>query len=155
MRTPFFRPRPKRPVKMPILFRGNTEDETALMTVPHAYFDNIVNGKGDVEMYLTLVYRVFVGLALTKFITENQKAERVVKAALGSLWFTGERILKKHKVGFSGNEMQNIKAALVLIDDLQAITTRKEQRDSYADVGFKVGGMTLTLQSLEPFKGYQ
>ncbi|QDH83952.1 hypothetical protein Axy10_039 [Achromobacter phage vB_AxyP_19-32_Axy10] len=151
MRTPFFRPRQK-PKKLPIMFRGSTQMENEILLVNHAYFDNIVNGRGDVEMYLTIVFRTLAGLQMAEPMDQKEEIQVIIKKALGSLWFVGERILKKHKVGFSGNEMIAIKEALVLIDELHKATTRLDHRNIYADVAFKVGGMTLTMQSLEPFK---
>lgn len=153
MRTPFFRPRPKKPVRLPIMFRGSTEMENELKIVPFVYLDNISRGTGDVETFLTLVFRVLSGLQMCDYFPDQQKQlTRVITRSLAALWFVGDRINRKHKVGFSGDEYKAIEAGLLQIDNMHGHLTRKEHRDVISVVGMKVGGMTLTMQSLEPYK---
>ncbi|AHC56561.1 hypothetical protein JJJA_0045 [Achromobacter phage JWDelta] len=155
MRTPFFRPRPKKPVRLPIMFRGSTDMENELKIVPFVYLDNISRGTGDVEMFLTLVFRVLSGLKMCEYFPDQSKQlARVVLPSLAALWSVGNRIIKKHKVGFSGDEYKAIQAGLVQIDNMHGHVTRKEHRDIISDVGMKVGGMSLTMQSLEPYKDH-
>ncbi|QDH84755.1 hypothetical protein KMC57_gp79 [Achromobacter phage vB_AxyP_19-32_Axy24] len=152
MRTPFFRPRPKKPVKLPIMFRGSKTMEDELRLVPFAFMDAIARGDGDIEAFLTLVFRVLCGLGMCQHVDQGEKVRPHILKALGALWHVGDRMIKKHRVGFSGDERNCIRSALVMIDDMHVLVTRKEHREIISIVGMKVGGTTLTMQTLEPYK---
>ena len=151
-RTPFFHRRSQRKKPMPILFRGNREQETELKIVAHATIDTVVLGQGSLDDWLTICFRIFVGRAMAMKLNEVDQVNQVLDKALGALWFVGERIKKKHKVGFSGGELNAIKEAVNLVDSIQDATTMRDHRDTYQHAVTKVGGWDLTMSSLQPFK---
>lgn len=120
----------------------------------HVYMANIVNGQGDVSMFLTIVLRMFIGLELCSYVNESNKTSRVIKQGLRSLWFMGERIIKKHKVGFSGDEREAVIAALCFVDRLAHVVTPAEYKLCTSNASMKIGGINLTMQSLEPYKDH-
>lgn len=84
-RTPFFHRRSQRKKPMPILFRGNREQETELKIVAHATIDTIVLGQGSLDDWLTICFRIFVGRAMAVKLNEVDQVNQVLDKALGTL----------------------------------------------------------------------
>lgn len=153
MRTPFLKPRKKnRPKATQPVFKGVRSFDLDTRLVPFAFFEAIKRGDGDAETYFTIVFRILAGLEMCKLIQDSGEQGDAIKKALGSLWFVGNRIQKQHKVTFLNQEGGLIWDALTHIDNMHPLLTPKEHREIVNDVCVKVGGFSLTLQTLEPYK---
>lgn len=149
-RTQFFRSR-KKPVRDSILFRVRRDDELNLQLVPHGHLTAMAEGRGDEEAYLTVVFRMLVGASLSVFADEVGKETletRVFFPALGSAIAVGERYQRLGQFGLNGDELTRLKEALKLTDDLQTVTTRRQQLEMYQQVQGFVGGFEFTLNNL-------
>lgn len=153
MRTPFLRPRKK---ATPILHRAAVENLNLMdhSITAHAYVKNILTGSGDVSMFLTLALRLFIGMELINYVNQTNMAGRVLRQGLRALWFTGDRIKRKHVVGFSAEEHKAITNALCMVDNLAQMAMPTEYKRCTTDACMKVGGINLTMQSLEPYKDH-
>jgi len=154
-RTRFFQSR-KKPVRESTLFRVRADDELNLKLVPHGHLAAMVEGRGDMDAYSTVVFRILVGAALIEFADDDAKEaleKEVFLPALDSLISVGERYQRLGKFGLNGNELQSLKQALNLTDDLQAVTTRRQQLEMYQKVQDYVGGIEFTLNKLRKLIG--
>ena len=156
MRTPFLKPRAKPKKTLSLQHRTSEQlDMMDRMLTAHMYVANIIMGNGDVSMFLTIVMRLFIGLELSKFVNESKQTLRVITPGLSAMWTVGNRIRKKHKVSLENNERDALVAALCLIDNMCHMVTASEYKLCISNASMKVGGMPLTMQSLEPYKEMQ
>jgi hypothetical protein len=154
-RTQFFRSR-KKPVRQPILFRNTPDEEFNLKLIPHGQLQAMAEGRGDEETFLTVTFRVLVGAALTEFADEvgmQTMQSEVFIPALDSLISVGERYQRLGKFGVNGDELTQLKQALNLTDDLQTVSTRRQQLEMYQRVQQHVGGIEFTLKKLRQLVG--
>lgn len=150
MRTHFHRP-VKRPVKLPAIYRHNQAAETQLKLIPHGYLIALTEGRGDENVFLTLVLRVIIGTTLVCYVEDDGRTplDAIFKKAINSLICVGDRARKLDRWGCSGDELQDIKAALNLADDLQDVSTRRQQAVMYEKVERFVGGYDFTMRNLK------
>lgn len=154
MRTQFHRS-VKRPVKLPAIFRHTPDQELSLKLIPHGHLQAVVDGRGTEEEFLTVTFRVMVGGSLTAFADEaGEKAlEGVYVDALKALVSVGERYERLGKFGCNGDELKSLKDAINLTDDLQEVTTRRQQAEMYKQVMGFVGGFAFTMKNLRTLVG--
>lgn len=145
----------KRPVKLPAIFRHTPDQELSLKLIPHGHLQAIVDGRGTEEEFLTVAFRVMVGGSLTAFADEaGEKAlEGVYVDALKALVSVGERYERLSKFGCNGDELKSLKDAINLTDDLQEVTTRRQQAEMYKQVMGFVGGFAFTMKNLRTLLG--
>lgn len=154
MRTQFFKSG-KRPMRVPSIIRHSSKQELSLKLIPHTHLQSMVDGRGTEEEFLTIIFRVMVGGSLTAFADEAGEAalESVYTSAVSSLVAVGERYQRFGKFGCNGDELKSLKEALNLTDDLQAVTTRRQQAEMYKQVQGFVGGFDFTMNNLRILKG--
>lgn len=152
-RTRFFRSG-KQPVRVPTLIRSSAGQELDLKLIPHGHLRAIVDGRGTEDEYLTVCFRVLVGARLAGLADEEgqKHLDEVFLTALKNLITVGERYERLGKFGCNGDELTSLQEALNLTDDLQAVTTRKQQAFMYRRVSEFVGGFTYTLNNLRLLK---
>lgn len=145
----------RRPVKLPAIFRHTPDQELSLKLIPHGHLQAIVDGRGTEEEFLTVAFRVMVGGSLTAFADEE--GERALEGtyvdAIKALVSVGERYEKLGKFGCNDDELKSLKEAINLTDDLQEVTTRRQQADMYKQVAGFVGGFAFTMKNLRKLQG--
>jgi hypothetical protein len=154
-RTRFFQSH-KQPVRHSILFRNTPDEELNLALIPHGHLKALADGRGGEEEYLTVVFRIMVGASLIAFADEDDRKmleREIFLPALSSLIAVGERKQRLNRFGFSGDELTGLKQALNLTDDLQKVTTRRQQLEMYEQVQGFVGGFSFTLKNLHILQG--
>lgn len=144
----------KRPVKMPAIFRQSAAQELQLKIIPHAHLKAIIDGRGGVDEFLTLCFRIMVGGSLTSLADEEGEVtlEKEFDPGIEALLAIGTRYEKLGKIGVNGDELLAIKHALNLTDDLQEASTRKQQSEMYQQVSHFVGGFEYTMKNLRKLK---
>lgn len=145
----------KRPVKLPALFRRSQQAELSLKLIPHAHLLSLTDGRGDEDSFLTIVFRVIVGTTLVCYVDDagREELEKIFKPAINSLISIGDRASKLGKFGCAGDELLSIKEALNLTDDLQTVSTRRQQAEMCAKVEKFVGGFEYTMRNLKTLQG--
>lgn len=149
-RTQFFQSR-KKPVRQSTLIRNSADEELNLALIPHGHLKALADGQGAENEYLTVAFRIMVGASLIAFADEDAKKmleREIFLPALNSLIAVGERYGRLGKFGCSGDELTSLKQALNLTDDLQKVTTRRQQLEMYEQVQGFVGGFEFTLKNL-------
>jgi hypothetical protein len=153
MRPPFHRTR-RKSIKLPDIYRYGTSQETETMLIPHAHLANMAEGRGDPDMFLTLATRTMIGAVLTRFLEDEDplatdEIDSVFRNGVMSLIAIGERYQRVHKIGVNGNELIALKMVLNLTDDLQKVTTRRQQKHTLQIVSNFIGSFDQTLSNLK------
>jgi hypothetical protein len=126
---------------LPVMFRHSGDNDQKLKLIPHAHLSKILAGEGDAECWHTLVFRLNCGCAIAnKSFAHQPEVQEEIERALAAMVEVGKRYKRTGKLGCTGDEFRVIGAALNLTDDIQANTTRREQRDAYKWVYGQVGG---------------
>jgi hypothetical protein len=116
----------------------------------------MAEGRGDEGAFNTVTFRTLVGAALLGFADDDDKKKletEIFRPAIASLISVGERYQRLGKFGLNGDELKSLKEALNLTDDLQAVTTRRQQLEMYTKVQNYVGGIDFTLNKLRALLG--
>lgn len=148
------RRKPGRPARetgaLPSVFRHSGSADTDLKLIPHAMLDKILHGEGDEECWTTIVFRLNCGNAIAnKSFAHQPEVQDEMEKALAAICDVGKRFKRTGKFGCTGDEFKAIGAGLNLADDLQANTTRREQRGAYRWVYSQVGGNTEMLDVMQ------
>ena len=148
------RRKPGRPARetgaLPVIFRHSGGADIDLKLTPHAHLSKILAGEGDEECWHTIVFRLNCGNAIAnKSYAHQPEAQDEMERALAAICEVGKRYKRTGKLGCSGDEFRAIGAGLNLADDLQASTTRREQREAYRWVYSQVGGNTEMLDVMQ------
>ena len=114
--------------RIPICFRFNGDDERKLQLVPHQELAKLISGDGDASSWHTLTARLNIGLVLAS--ANFPDAAQTMAAALNSICDVRERFQRVGKYGVSGDEARMIGAGLVLTDEMQLASTRRQMRDA-------------------------
>lgn len=151
--TRFFHSR-KQFVKIPDIVRHSQMQELDLKIIPHAHLQALVDGRGDTNEYLTVAFRVLVGASLTVLAdSDGEKTlEQAFQPAIDALLSIGERYERLKKFGLNGDELMALKEALNLTDELQDVSTKKQQAQMYMQVKGFVGGFDYTMKNLRRLK---
>lgn len=144
----------RKPVRLPTIFRVTPNEELELKLIPHGHLQAMIEGRGDHDAFNTITFRVMVGACMTGLIVEEdlKHVEPLFKDALNGLIAIGDRFERLGKFGANGDEVRWIKEALNLTDELQTVTTRKQQAASYKTVERFVGGFAYTMNNLRNLK---
>ena len=148
------RRKPGRPARetsaLPSVFRHSGSADTDLKLIPHAMLDKMLHGEGNEECWHTIVFRLNCGCAIAnKSFAHQPEAQDEMEKALAAICEVGKRFKRTGKFGCTGDEFKAIGAGLNLADELQASTTRREQRDAYRFVYASVGGNTEAINVIE------
>ena len=148
------RRKPGRPARetgaLPSVFRHSGSADTDLKLIPHMHLSKILAGDGNEECWHTIVFRLNCGCAIAnKSFAHQPEAQDEMEKALAAICEVGKRFKRTGKFGCTGDEFKAIGAGLNLADELQASTTRREQRDAYRFVYSQVGGNTEMLNVIQ------
>lgn len=125
---------------IPVLFRFGQEDEQKLQMVPHAELLKLRNGLADAGTWHTIVCRLNIGMTIAHQGEQSDEAKQAMAESLQAMRDVWARHEKTAKWGASGDELKAIGDGLVLTDDLQKASTRRELRDAMNHV-FKVAAV--------------
>lgn len=117
-----------RAVRVPPVFRYSEADESKLCLVPHVSLDAIRRGAGDDETWSTLTTRVNWGGVLAA--RHHPEAVPLMEAAQRALAAIHARHGRTGRWGAAGPELTALADALVVVDDMQRVHTRRELHDA-------------------------
>ena len=138
-------------IKLPVIFRYTPERDRELKELPKAYVEAIQQGVAGEHQWITLVYRLYIGMGLIPYLSDEsgQQTLLVLVPALQSLYTMGLRYHDTYTFAFEGEELDNVMEALDLVNALQDLTERKQHRDSYQQVSPLIGGFDVTMTNLK------
>lgn len=131
-RKPRKRHKPK-PHQIPVAYRFGADDERTLQLIPHQELDRLRTGDADESAWHTITCRLNIGMVLARKLY-TADAVVTMAQALDSVCDVRDRHKRIGKWGTSGEEAKRIGAGLVLTDDMQKASTRREMRDAMAHV---------------------
>ena len=148
------RRKPGRPARetgaLPVIFRHRGGADVDLQLIPHAHLDKLVRGEGDEEAWHTLVFRLNCANAIAnKEFSDQPAVQDEIEKAMVSMTEIGKRHKETGKFGCSGDQYRAICEGLRLADEIQAATTRRQQRGAYRWVYGQVGGNTEMLDVMQ------
>lgn len=112
------------PTYLPINMRFGKETETKLQLIPHDSLANFKSGHQTEPDWHTLAARCNLGVILARdHFPDASDAMQGAVLALTSSW---ERYKRLGKLGMTGEEYNAIALGLVLTDDMQLKSTRRE-----------------------------
>ena len=114
--------------RIPMTIRFNGEDERKLQLVPHQELAKLIAGDGDATSWHTITARLNTGLVLAS--AHFPDAAQTMAAALNAICDVRERFQRVGKYGVSGDEARMIGAGLVITDEMQLASTRRQMRDA-------------------------
>ena len=122
--------RPRRPYRaqqqrIPVLLRFSEHDGRQIKLMAHASLAAIREGAGSKEDWDTLAGRLNLGLVLSR-LPEYQGVAPDFDRALNGLVSLKERALRTGRWVATGDELKAMGEALVIADDIQDGTTRKD-----------------------------
>lgn len=112
--------------RIPIILRHNSAAECQLMLVPHEELEKLRTGVATEESWHTLAFRINVGQALAVAYFTPDVREALSDAAI-AVSEVGKRYMGEKRLGVTGDQFRAIARGLTITDDLQKITTRREQ----------------------------
>ncbi|CAB5224454.1 hypothetical protein UFOVP393_83 [uncultured Caudovirales phage] len=118
------------PGEMPTTIRHSDESDTLLQMVPHVELDKFREGNADAYTVNTLAFRLGWGYVMAGEYFDTPEARKTMEDGLGAIRGVKERFGRTKKYGASQPEFQAIGVALSLTDEMQKMTTRREQRDA-------------------------
>lgn len=144
-------------IKLPVIYSYTPERERELKELPKAYVEAIQQGLGTEHQWITLVYRILIGVGLMPHLSDEsqEQTKAVLFPALGSLYTMGLRYYDIHRFAFEGEELEDVLEALYVVDGLQDLTQRKDHRDSYKEISHLVGGFDFTLNNIKTYGQFQ
>lgn len=122
--------KPKLAAPLPMTWKIAPSLSANLKRVPRQELEKMLNGKADASSWHTLTQRVDWGLFLAVDHFNEPEARDAMNAALRALVSIKDRHARLAKWGCSGEEYRDIEYALQTCDDMQDMTTRKEQVES-------------------------
>lgn len=120
--------RPK-PAQLPVAYRFSSDDERTLQLIPHQELERLRTGEADESCWHTITCRLNIGMTLARRL---YSADAVVTMAhaLDAVCDVRDRFKRVAKWGLSGDEAKRIGAGLVLTDEMQKASTRRQMRDA-------------------------
>jgi hypothetical protein len=132
--------RPKCPPgQIPVTIRFGADDERLLQLVPHLELDKLSTKTADDGTWHTVTARLNVGLVLSNNLFTSVE-QTVLCEALDAMRAIKARFVSMGRWGGSKNEIECAHAGLVLTDDMQNASTRREQRTAIQYV-YEQGGI--------------
>ena len=130
------KPKPKRTKKykpsaysVPITIRHGEDDDRVLMLIPHTCLDDLKRGSQDNINWNTITARLNVALVISKSLCVPD-IQITVLNALDAICDVRDRFDRVGRWGVNEEEEKLIGAGLVLADDIQKQSTRRELRDA-------------------------
>ena len=130
------KPKPKRNKKyrpgaysVPITIRHGADDDRVLMLVPHTCLDDLKRGSQDNTNWNTITARLNVSLVISKALCIPDVQTSILNA-LDAICDVRGRFDRVGRWGVNEEEEKLIGAGLVLADDIQKQSTRREMRDA-------------------------
>lgn len=111
------------PGTLPVIFGLAKEKKTDLRLPYHISLDALRMGKGTLDDAHTIVSALLIGAELAKLF---DGAQQVVSEGVDAIAAVKDRGDKTGKWGVSGEQFKAISAALVLVDDMQDGSRRRE-----------------------------
>lgn len=115
---------------IPIVFRFNEADEQTLQLYPHAEMLKLRTGNADESTWHTLTCRLNIGQTIAHIGEHSDEVKRAMRDSLDAMRSIFQRNQEKGKWGATGDELTAIGDGLVLTDDLQKASTRRQLRDA-------------------------
>lgn len=117
-----------KPHQIPVLIRFGADDERTLQLVPHQALERLINKESGESDWHTITCRLDIGLMLAKnHFTDTE--QQVMVQALSAICDVSDRFKRVGLYGTSEIEAKSIGAGLVLTDEMQLNTTRRQMRD--------------------------
>ena len=123
---------------LPVIIRLGENDERNLSLIPHIELDKLRNGWQNETHWNTITCRLNIGMTLSKLFNGNEST--IMEMALCAMLDIQDRFIRVGKWGSTQDELQLAHDGLVLTDDMQKNTTRREHRDAVQYV-FKNGAL--------------
>lgn len=128
-------------------FRYNSDADFWLKHMPHQALEALRNGTIDAAMHNMLVIRVLLGRQIVEdHLVDPGEARQIMAAGVAAVESVAARYDRLGRFGATGEELRQIGDALNLCDDLQDITTRREQEVSLAAV-LRINGEHMEVKS--------
>ena len=121
--------RPK-PAVLPKMFRHSKEADIDLQLVPHQELEKFKTGEADEYTWNTVCFRLNWGYVMSGDHFDSVEARELMERSLAAIRSVKTRHEKTGRWGTTGEEFNIIGQALVLTDDMQMNTTRKQQDQS-------------------------
>ena len=121
--------RPK-PAVLPKMFRHSKEADIDLQLVPHQELEKFKTGEADEYTWNTVCFRLNWGYVMSGDHFDSVEARELMEQSLKAIRSVKTRHEKTGRWGTTGEEFNIIGQALVLTDDMQMNTTRKQQDQS-------------------------
>lgn len=118
------------PGQLPPNIRHSEEADLLLKMVPHDELDKFRNGTADQYTVNTLAFRLNWGYVMAGEFFATPEARKAMEDGLEAIRGVKDRLERTGKYGASQPEFQAIGVALGLTDEMQKMSTRKEQRDA-------------------------
>ena len=118
------------PGQLPPNIRHSDEADQMLQMVPHAELDKFREGTADKYTINTLAFRLNWGYVMAGEHFDTPEARAAMIEGLDAIKSVKERLDRTGQYGASQLEFQAIGVALGLTDEMQKMSTRREQRDS-------------------------
>lgn len=123
--------RPKGPPgQLPITIRHSSKADTALQLIPQSDVDKLRDGTADEFTINTLAVRLNWGYVMAGENFDTPEARQSMIDALDALRSVKARFEKLGKYGCTQAEFQALGVGLGLTDEMQMMTTRRQQRDA-------------------------
>ena len=109
--------------RMPIIYGMEEEIKAELAIAPLMAINMFISGQGNEDLAYTIINSILIGHELVNDDAEIQIIWRGSDAM--------KRVLARGedgKWGFSGDDLKNVKEAIALSDELQALATRRQMR---------------------------
>lgn len=113
----------------PIMFGISDEHTRMLKLVPHAELTKLQSGVAGEESWHTITCRLNLGMVLARRNQFGVDLTIPIGHALNAMVAIQERHTTKGKWGVTGDELRHVGHGLVLTDEMQDATTRREHRD--------------------------
>lgn len=126
-----YRPRPA--LLRPITVAVGADDARTLKLLPHDELRKLREGQGTEYTFNTLACRLNVGYTMAAHLFTGDAAP-ALKAALDALVAVKERHGARGTWIATGDELKALGTGLVLTDEMQDNTTRREHRDAIRKV---------------------
>lgn len=117
---------------LPIVFGLASEKKTDLRLPYHLSLEALRNGCGTDDDAHTIVSALLIGRELARLFSDE--AQKVVMAGIGAITGVKHRGDECGKWGVSGEQFKAISSALVLVDEMQDASTRREVREAIKTV---------------------
>lgn len=128
-------------------FRYNADASFWLKHMPHQALEALRTGKADADLHNMLVIRVLWGARIVEdHLADPGEARQIMAAGVAAVESVAARYDRLVRFGATGEELRQIGDALNLCDDLQDITTRREQESSLAAV-LRINGKRTEVKS--------